>query len=73
MVSKRTLKRYAQPLDFDPSPLYAVDLVDGVFEHWMAFDPRYGPENKEQIEWHVDHKTPGAELWEVGAPAAPYA
>jgi hypothetical protein len=36
--------------------------------NWMAFDPKYGPENEQQIEWHVAHGTPGAEKWEVGVP-----
>ena len=72
--SKRTLKRYAEPLAYDPNPLYAVKVdSDGHLHHWMAFDPRYGPEAERQITYHIDNGTPGAELWEVGQPSAPYA
>lgn len=73
MASKRTLRRYSEPFAHDPNPLYAVARDGDNFAHWMAFDPRHGPESEAQIEWHLEHNTPGAELWEVGVPAAPYA
>ncbi len=76
--SSRTLKRYTEPLKYDPNPLYASETVydsegNGQVLHWMAFDPRYGPSSDSQIEWHIKRGTPGAELWEVGQPSAPYA
>jgi hypothetical protein len=67
--SNRTLRKYRKPLEFDPSPLYAVERqADGTFSHWMAFDPKYGPASQAQIDWHIEHGTPGAEDWEVGVP-----
>lgn len=61
--------------DHDPMLAVAVEYVEGpggqklgVVQNWMAFDPRYGPENEQQIEWHVAHGTPGAEKFEVGVP-----
>lgn len=76
--AKQTLKRYVEPLKADPNPVYACQVVrttdgEGQVLHWMAFDPRYGPSSESQIDWHVKHGTPGAELWEVGQPSAPYA
>lgn len=73
--------KWVTPAAFDHNPLYSCQveyrtigtIQVGVVHSWMAFDPKYGPENQEQIEWHLKHQTPGAELWEVGAPAAPYA
>lgn len=57
-------------LEQDPSPEYAVlvDPATGFVHHWIAFDPRYGPESEKQIEWWRDHGYPGAEDWEVGTP-----
>jgi hypothetical protein len=60
--------------DARTNPLYACEVgppdEDGhrPVLNWMAFDPKYGPESVAQIEWHVAHGTPGAELWEVGVP-----
>jgi hypothetical protein len=74
--------RWVEPIAFDPNPLYACHIERGlvpsnpgigVVHSWMAFDPRYGPENEDQIEWHINHGTPGAETWEIGKPAAPFA
>ena len=58
--------KYVQPAEFDPNPLYCPDLR-------MAFDPKYGPVTEAQIEYHRKRKTPGAEEWEVGQPAKPFA
>jgi hypothetical protein len=60
----RRRTRYIKPAEFDPNPLYA--------EKPGAFDPRYGPDTQEQIDWHLRRGTPGAEGWEVGQPAKPY-
>jgi hypothetical protein len=51
---------------FDPNPIYCPDPAG-------TFDPRYGPSHQSQIDYHVERGTPGAEDWEVGQPAAPYA
>jgi hypothetical protein len=64
-----------KPLDYDPDPLFAVDLIpgpDGItyVNHGVAFDCRYGPESQEQIDWHIKNGTPNAERWEVGVPCA---
>lgn len=40
----------------------------GIVQNWMAFDPRYGPENQQQIDWHIAHGTPRAESFEIGVP-----
>jgi hypothetical protein len=44
--SQRTLRKYSKPLEFDPSPLYHVEVVYdengiGHLDHSGAFDPRY--------------------------------
>lgn len=51
--------------EFDPNPMFAAN------PGW--FDPRYGPDSQSQIDWHIARGTPGAETWEVGKPAHPYA
>jgi hypothetical protein len=54
---------------FDPSPLFALEVTaEGRVRHWMAFDPAYGPESQDQIDWHVRAGTEGAQRWEVGQP-----
>lgn len=63
-------------VDVDFNPLYASAVVYtgepgksvGVIKSWMAFDPKYGPDSQEQIDWHIANSTPGAEQWEVGKP-----
>lgn len=51
--------------EFDPNPMFCPDRAG-----W--FDPRYGPDTQEQIDYHVERGTPGADTWEVGEPAKPY-
>ena len=53
--------------------MYACDVIDGRLISWMAFDPKYGPENQKQIDWHIRNDTRGAENWEVGHPTRPFA
>ena len=57
------------PGDAHTNPVYSVGVREGGrLDHSMAFDPKYGPERQEQIDWHIHHRTPGAETWEVGKP-----
>jgi hypothetical protein len=53
-------------LPYSYNPEHAVARHGYAFVHWMAFDPQYGPQSQEQIEWHRKNRTPGAESWEVG-------
>lgn len=57
-----------QPLPYSQNPEHAVARSGDGFVHWMAFDPQYGPQSEEQIEWHRANNTHGAETWEVGVP-----
>lgn len=74
--------KWVEPLEFNPDPELACEveygLVPGypkvgVIHSWMAFDARYGPEHQRQIDWHIENGTEGAETWEVGKPAKPFA
>lgn len=67
---RRRNNQEVKPWDFDPNPMYAcdVDPETGEVHVWMAFDPRYGPESQEQIDWHIKRQTPGSDTWEVGVP-----
>lgn len=73
-LAQRDPKAKAVPAD--PNPLYACAVVYApddkdkkgvaVVKSWMAFDPRYGPETQEQLDWHIANEIPGANQWEVG-------
>lgn len=68
-MARRRYARPGEPFKHDPSPEFACEVTkDGRIRSWMAFDPRYGPENEEQIEWHRRKGTPGAQNFKVGVP-----
>jgi hypothetical protein len=85
MADRRAIRKdgklvYTEATTFDPSPYYACEVTevkdsDGnvlgkAVLNWMAFDPKYGPDDQEQIDWHIAHGTPGAAKWKVGEPTA---
>jgi hypothetical protein len=56
-------------LEYDPSPEFAVEVrADGSLSHFMAFDPRNGPESEDQIAYYQRRCYPGSQSWEVGVP-----
>lgn len=62
---------YTKELKYDHGPLWAAEF--GPPDHnghrhliqWMAFDPRYGPETQEQIDYFTDRGVDTSE-WKVG-------
>lgn len=69
-MARKKNNQVVKTWEYDSDPAVALDVNPdtGVVQSWMAFDPKYGPETQEQIDWHVKRGTPGANTWDIGVP-----
>lgn len=62
---------YTTEYKYDPGPRFACEVQEPdenghrQITHWMAFDPKYGPESQAQIDWFTDRGVDTSE-WKVG-------